>query len=180
MELDQVLKRYSSQLRGFISSRVNNKSDVDDILQEILIKTFRYFKNIDESDNLNAWIYKIARNTLTDYYRKNNKYSYEELEDLEEDKEEANETMQELSKCLKPFIQNLPDKYREPLELVEFGNISQKDLAEKMGLSYSGLKSRIQRARQTLHEQYKQCCDYEIDIRGGIINFKPKSNCCTT
>jgi len=178
MNLDKTLKEYSSQLKNFLSSRMKNKSDVDDVLQEILIKTFRHFKSIKESDKFKSWLYKTARTTLVDYYRRSGKYSSEEIHDIEDEQEESEDVKTKLSKCLKPFLDNLPEKYREPLLAVELQNISQKDLAKKMGISYSGMKSKVQRGRQMLHQQYKDCCDFKVDVRGGILSFKSKAGGC--
>jgi len=178
MDIEKILKEYSSQLRNFLSSRMKNKTDVDDVLQEVLIKTFRHFKRIKEPDKIKSWLYKTTRTTLIDYYRKSDKYSSEEIYDIEDEQEEAKDAKRELSKCLNPFFKNLPDEYRKPLEAVEMQGISQKELAEKMGISYSGLKSRVQRGRQMLYRQYKDCCEYEVDVRGGIVNFNPKAGKC--
>jgi len=178
MDLEKTLKEYSSQLRGFLSSRMRNKADVDDVHQEVLIKTFRYFKRIKEANKFKSWLYKTARTTLIDYYRKSDRYSSEELFDIEDEKEESRGVEEELAICLKPFLKTLPEKYRKPLEAVELQNVSQKDLAKKMGISYSGLKSRVQRGRQMLQQRYKDCCEYEFDVRGGVISFKHNASGC--
>jgi len=178
MDIEKILKEYSSQLRNFLSSRMKNKSDVDDVLQEVLIKTFRHFKKIKEPDKIKSWLYKTARTTLIDYYRKSDKYTSTEIRDIEDEQEHSEDVKMELSKCLKPFFKNLPEDYRKPLEAVELQNISQKELAQKMGISYSGLKSRVQRGRQMLYQQYKDCCEYEVDVRGGVVSFKSNAGGC--
>ncbi|MDJ0689361.1 MAG: sigma-70 family RNA polymerase sigma factor [Xenococcaceae cyanobacterium MO_188.B32] len=70
MELQQLWQEYSDRLRQFLLSRVKNRADVDDLLQEILIKTYRHLDTVKEPEKFLSWLFQIARNTLIDYYRK--------------------------------------------------------------------------------------------------------------
>ena len=70
MEFKQLWREYRDQLRQFLLSRVRNPADVDDLLQEILIKTYRHLNTVKDPDKLPAWLFQIARNLLIDYYRK--------------------------------------------------------------------------------------------------------------
>jgi RNA polymerase sigma-70 factor (ECF subfamily) len=54
--------------------------------------------------------------------------------------------------------------------MTEFQDISQKDLAIKLGISYSGAKSRVQRGKEKLKELLVACCAYQSDVYGNIIN----------
>ena len=53
-------------------------------------------------------------------------------------------------------------------------------LAERLGLSLSGAKSRVQRAREKLKQQLLECCHFELDRRGHIIDYQPRCQCCET
>lgn len=178
MQIEEILKEYSLQLRRFLSSRIRNRHDVDDVLQEILIKTFQHFQNIREPEKFKAWLFKTARNTLIDYYRRSDKNINGELTGNEVVFEPSADVRQDLAKCIRPFLKNLPEKYRVPLEAVELQEVSQKELAESLGLSYSALKSRVQRGRKMLLNILKECCHYEFDVRGNIMSFKAKKNFC--
>ena len=70
MEFKQLWQEYIDRLRRFLLSRVNNRADVDDLLQEILIKTYQHLNTIEKPEKLSAWLFQVARNTLIDYYRK--------------------------------------------------------------------------------------------------------------
>ncbi len=72
---------------------------------------------------------------------------------------------------LKPMIDDLPDKYREALWLTEFEGLTQVELAERLGISVSGAKSRVQRGRSLLRHDLLDCCQFEFDRRGGIIGY---------
>jgi len=183
MNIEHIWNDYGNLLRGFLVSKVSNTEDAEDLLQEILIKTHKNMDSLKDPKKFKAWLFQIARNTLIDYYRKPSRNlsaeSLPELADNREEGAEAQEIMrQELSQCIKPFIKNLPKKYGEALEAIDLEGISQKQLAKKLGLSHSAVKSRVQRGRQKLAEFFQECCTYKVDARGNIIGYEAKSECC--
>ena len=64
MDIQHVWREYREQLRQFLHSRIDNPSDVDDLLQDILIKTYRYLHTIRDPDKLPAWLFQMTRNTV--------------------------------------------------------------------------------------------------------------------
>ena len=76
------------------------------------------------------------------------------------------------------MMNNLPPEYCEALCLTELEGLSQKDYAEKIGISYSGAKSRVQRARKILKDMLMNCCHYEFDKYGTVIGIHPVECCC--
>jgi RNA polymerase sigma-70 factor (ECF subfamily) len=66
------------------------------------------------------------------------------------------------------------------LVLTEYQGLTQKELGERLGLSFSGAKSRVQRAREKLKQQLLACCHFELDRRGHVINYQPKCQCCSS
>ncbi len=83
-----------------------------------------------------------------------------------------------------PFIAMLPTPYREALTLTELEGITQKEAAEMMGVSFSGMKSRVQRGREKLRALLENCCEIALDARGRLIACEPRphgkqpANCC--
>jgi RNA polymerase sigma-70 factor (ECF subfamily) len=76
--------------------------------------------------------------------------------------------------CIEPMIAALPEPYREALVMTDLNGITQRDAAERSGLSFSGMKSRVQRARRQLKEVLLECCRIEFDSRGGIVDYAPR------
>jgi len=70
--------------------------------------------------------------------------------------------------------------YREALILTEYQGLTQKELGEKLGISFSGAKSRVQRAREKLKTMLLDCCHFEIDRLGRVIDYQPRCDCCST
>lgn len=173
-----IWEEFSVSLKGFIIKRVANEQDADDILQDIFIKIHNNIGSLIDDNKIHTWIYSIARNTIYDYYRrKHNSYEIIELpEDIEGGSYEELSANTEIASCLKAIIDDLPEIYKEAILLTKFQNMTQKELSEKLGISLSGAKSRVQRARKMLKEMLLDCCYLEIDRRGNIIDYKHKNS----
>ena len=183
MELKQLWQEYEDRLRQFLLSRVKNPADVDDLLQEILIKTYQHLNTVKEPEKLLSWLFQIARNTLIDYYRKSRvETSRQDIVKgamlTDEEPEQYEQIRQELTNCIRPFLNQLPEKYREAIEMVDLQGSSQKELAKKLGLSHSAVKSRVQRGRSMLKAKFEECCRCELDVRGNVVDYEVKLNGC--
>ena len=115
---------------------------------------------------------------MTDYYRRRGAFerATEALaaapSTVSENEDAAAE--EELSQCLRPLIATLPETYGQALELTELEGRTQGEAAEALGLSLSGMKSRVQRGRSKLKEVLLDCCHVEIDRRGGVVGYEPR------
>ncbi len=179
--LESIWNEYGERLRRFLRARVARPEDADDLAQEILIKVHKNLAQLKETDKLQSWLFQIARNALTDHYRKtgvNPAGASATQEELAFDGQEDGSIRAELTGCLEPFLKQLPDKYRDAVTAVDLQGQPQNRLAEQWGLSYSALKSRVQRGRALLRELFFQCCSYEIDARGRITGYQSKNGCC--
>ena len=176
MDIEQIIKEFKQELFHFVRKRIKDEDTAKDIHQEILIKIFTKHHMLKNEVSLKSWIYQIARNSITDYFRKT-KFTETEISEnyFSADNEPTKEA--ELMPCIKPFIQQLRPNYKQALEFTELGNNSQKELAEKMNISYSGAKSTVQRARQQLRNIFEQCCKIETDKYGSINSVTPNSDC---
>jgi RNA polymerase sigma-70 factor (ECF subfamily) len=186
-------------LRSFIAYRVSNPDNVDDILQEVFLKVHSKIDSLKDETKVCSWVYQVAQNTIIDYYRKRkpelvdidkihlNKETDEEThlhEDISDcsfnslvSEMKENDPHQEIASGLKGMVEALPAKYSQALLLVEFDGMSQVEMADKLGISVSGAKSRVQRGRQMLKDMLMNCCHFEFDKYGTIIDSHPKT-CC--
>lgn len=180
MNLESILEQFGKPLKDFIKSRVKTDQDAEDILQDVFYKIYKNLDHLNDTNKIYAWIYQITKNAIIDYYR-NNKSDNANLDHFEENidgtYEEVNAN-EEISQCIKTMINSLPEKYKQALILTEFQNLTQKELAEKMGLSVSGAKSRVQRARIKLKELLLGCCRLEFDHYGNVIDYEHKCSDC--
>lgn len=74
-------------------------------------------------------------------------------------------------------MQNLPAKYRTAVELAELQEVTQREVSERLGISLSGAKSRVQRGREHLKDLLVRCCRWELDRRGGVVDYQPRVKC---
>ena len=155
-------------LRAFIRSRVGDDADAEDILQEVFIRVHRNLCCLPEPEwhRPESWIYQIARHLIIDHYRRRRELvaipeNWPAEPDMPEEDPEAL-----LALSLREMIDELPEPYRQALILTEYQGLSQKQLAERLGISLSGAKSRVQRAREKLRDMLLRCCHFEFDRRG--------------
>lgn len=174
---EQVWKRHREALHGFIVGRINDPSVAEDLLQEVFVRVHARIGTLKDEDSLKAWLYQIARNAIIDHYRSERRTS--ELTDLlstSDDQAERSE-QEALAECVLPFVEQLPEPYREAVMLSEIEGMSQVDLAKKPGLSPSGAKSRVQRGRAKIKEMLLDCCEFEFDSRGTVIGYERREPC---
>lgn len=185
---EQLWEAFATRLRGFVASRVTNHADVDDILQDVFIKIQRGVGDLRDEDRLTAWMFRTTQNTIIDYYRSAPRWRERPVDTLHDVDIQPGADAQfddpslvraEVSACLRPLVEELPDHYRRALELVDLGGISQTEAAGMLGLSVSGVKSRVQRARRQLFDRLSALCTVTIDARGGPIDCAPApASCC--
>lgn len=174
-----IWKQFNAPLRNFIRKRTIIEYDTEDILQEVFLKIYSNIEKLNKINNTKAWVYMITKNTIIDYYRKSKKLNIIKLnENIFSKKQENISVNKEISVCLTSMINSLPQKYKQAIVLTEFYNVKQKDLAKQAGISISGAKSRVQRARAMLKEQLFICCNLEFDKFGNIIDYKHKTKDC--
>lgn len=176
----QIWTDYASQIRKFLAKRVPCPEDAEDLLQDVLLKTHRHLQNHPAPERMPAWLFQVTRNTLTDYYRTRsttpNRLDISECMDIPEEPPDAQARVhRELSRCLEPFLWKLPDQYRAAINAVDLSGMSQKDLAQSLGVSHSAVKSRVQRGRRMLGKLFRACCSFEMDARGNIRDFVEQS-----
>jgi RNA polymerase sigma-70 factor (ECF subfamily) len=92
----------------------------------------------------------------------------------------ADETspLESLAGCVPAMINALSEPYREALHLSSVEGLSQQVIAEQLGVSLSGVKSRVQRGRAQLKGLLMNCCRFEFDRRGSLTDFAPHPKCC--
>jgi len=173
-----IWEEYRAGIKAFLYSRVTNPSDVDDLLQDVLIKTFRNFHTVKSNDSIKSWIFQISNNAVIDYYRKKGKLKQESIpEDLHYDEENPS-VHKALSKCVEPFIKALPKDSKELLTAIDIERIPQREYAQELGINYSTLKSRVHKSRLQLRKLYGECCELSLDRQGNIADFNAKSGKC--
>lgn len=177
MNTEAIWKESNAKLKQFILKRIPDEGTAEDILQDVYVKIHRQLLTLQDNSKLHSWIYQTTRNAIIDYYRSQKPRG--ELPEALFAHEDSADVVDELAPCIQGMVENLPEAYREALKLTEYQGLTRKEMAEKFGISLSAAKSRAQRARGKLKEILLACCHFELDRRGRVIGYEPRSGSCS-
>lgn len=161
-------------LKSFVYRRVKDRALAEDIVQDVLLKVYMKIDQLKSMEKIRPWIYQITRNAITDHYRATSKPILANEFDWESERQVLNECA---SYCLSEMLATLPEKYRQALQLTEFENVSQTELADRLNISYSGAKSRVQRAKNMLKQKMEENYRIKLDPYGNVIQCQNKIPC---
>ena len=178
MEVETIYIRFNAALLAYIKSKVCSREDAEDILQNVFIKISTHINSLHDTKKLTSWVYKIARNSIIDYYRTNKTGRSNTLDNLEDIEEEtANDHSKGLDQCISGMISLLPDDYKAIIIDSEMNGIKQKDLGQKYNIPYSTVRSKVQRGRERLKEMLINCCHIEVNKHGNILDVNQNKAC---
>jgi RNA polymerase sigma-70 factor (ECF subfamily) len=171
----EIWQEYHKKLFSFIKTRVSSQEDAEDILQDVLLKTYNYCLEKNEINNLKAWLFTLAKNSIVDYHKRifKNVGLYFEISYDQNEYFDFNDAIQ----YVVPILKLLPEKYAIPLQMSDIEGIDQKEIAFKLGLTLTNTKSRIQRGRIKLKSRFLECCDLYYSENGEIENLTIKPSC---
>ena len=174
--VESIWERLASQLRSFIRSRVRDHAAAEDILQEVFLKIHQKLPSLRTSERMDAWVWRIVRNAITDYFRKAR--PHEALPEGFDLAREPQTDLPDLRPCVRQLVKLLPPDFQKALLLTEWAGLTQEEMGKQLGLSPSGAKSRVQRAREQLKKLLLDCCNFELDRRGNVLEMTPRGKKC--
>lgn len=172
----QAIQDYGRQLSGFIRSRVSNEEEAEDILQDVWYQLSRQ-PEIEAIESISGWLFRVARNRITDSYRRKRSESLDEFE-TEEDwggdlKEiflstdfnpETDQLRQIFWEELKTALEELPENQRNVFIWNELEGLTFREISERTGDNIKTLISRkryaVQQLRFRLEALYKEIVNY--------------------
>src|SRR5690606_26871983 len=165
-----------ADLRRFIRRRVADDHVADDLLQETFVRIHRHIDSLADAERLAGWVYQIARNIIRDHYRRSADCgaALGDGDPADDSAGALSEVRCRSAEWLEELIGELPDRYRDAVRLAEIDGLSQQEVADRLGLSLSGAKSRIQRGRALLKGVLEGCCRFEFDRRGNLLDIDPR------
>lgn len=166
-----------AKLRPFVARRVRSPADVDDVVQNVLLRMQRGLADLRDDDRFGPWVYQVARSAIADHHRDAHRHPVSEGESPDDPSPAPDDdptTECELAGYVAMFVAMLPSPYREALTLTELEGLSQKDAAVMLGVSPSGMRSRVQRGRKHLRDALEECCHIGLDVRGRVVSCEPR------
>lgn len=162
-------------LRSFLRRRLPDEATAEDVLQDVFVRVQERADQLDDESRLAPWVFRIARNAAIDHYRRRRRT--EELPQELTEPEDEPDPLAGLGRWLMRTIDSLPERYREALRLTEVEGLSQRAAAERLGLSPSGLKSRVRRGRKLLQGALLRCCEVYKDGTGRVYDYRARQPC---
>lgn len=177
-EFDASVLDFAGKLRGFIRRRVRDEATAEDLTQETLLKVYRSRATLRDDQRIEAWLYRIARTTIIDHYRR--RKPSEELRDVvtAESPDEVAALREAVVISMRRFLEELPEEYREPVRLAELEGLPLAKIALRMELSLTAVKSRVQRGRAMLKKKLQDCCRFEFDRHGKVTGWERRRAPC--
>lgn len=169
METQRIFNNFSEQLYFFILKKVRNKDIANDVFQNTFLKIHKNLSKLEKEEKAKAWVFQIARNEVINHFNKESVY----VEKSDVNKGIPLQKYQYIC-CFDKFINDLPEIYRQVIELIYIKGLKQKDVVKELGISLENVKIRIKRAKDILKKKFNECCKYEFDKKGKLIG---ESNC---
>ncbi|HWA77264.1 MAG TPA: RNA polymerase sigma factor SigZ [Polyangiaceae bacterium] len=172
-------KDLEQRLRPYLARRVASPADIDDLLQDIFVRMHQGLSELRDEERFGGWVYRIAHSAIVDHARRRARSAQTSpTEDVTADVAAdvpEDQLQSDLGECVALFVGRLPSPYREAITLTELEGLTQKEAAEMLGVSLSGLKSRVQRGRKKIRYMFEECCQISVDCRGRVIECEPRN-----
>ena len=172
-------RELEAKLRPFIARRLRSDVDVDDVVQDVFLRMQRGLAGLRDEERFGPWVYQVVRSAIVDHHRVAAKHRVVDSDGRDEqplDVDDDRAIEEELASYLAPFVAMLASPHREALTLVELEGLTQKQAAEMLGISLSGMKSRVQRGRVLLRKALEDCCHIALDARGRVVGCEPRAD----
>jgi RNA polymerase sigma-70 factor (ECF subfamily) len=168
-------REFHPRLRRYVNARIGNRADAEDILQDVFLRVHQRLDSLRSEENLRAWIFRVAHNAVIDHLRRRGPETPADGAEPASHNSAHTSSSHDLTPCLGPAMDQLPKNYRQALQLTDLGGLTQKAAADVLDLSFSGMKSRVQRGREKLKSLLEDCCDIEVDRYGNVLNRSPRA-----
>ncbi|MDZ7812936.1 MAG: sigma-70 family RNA polymerase sigma factor [Ideonella sp.] len=168
--------RHEPELRAWLRGKLSVAADVEDVLQDSFIKVLRHEAQLTAVAQPRAWLFEVTRNTLIDRLRAAAHPVQTVSADAWDLPDEATplDPVDALAACIPRVLSELDAQDREAIECCDLQGMPQAEFARLKGLSLSGAKSRVQRARQRLHERMAHACQVSLSPEGQVEDFVPR------
>jgi RNA polymerase sigma-70 factor (ECF subfamily) len=157
----RVLLDNHTRFLAFVERRVGSRDDAEDILQEAFVRSLDHASSLRDSASATAWFYRVLRNALTDYYRRQDSRG-RAISRLVAETDPLSEPDPELEAvvcaCILSLMETIKPEYGAAIRRVDLDGASVRDFAEEAGITPSNAGVRLHRAREALRKQVARTC----------------------
>ena len=156
MTSEEIIEAYADMVYRLALLRVKNRTDADDVFQEVFIRLVNNIQKLQNPEHVKAWLIRVTINCSKKHFarlEREDAFSMEELEDT--GAEEEGYARAEGQGVVLTAVGKLPLKYRSVVHLFYFEELSIKQICNILKMSETAVKSRLHRARELLKEKLK-------------------------
>jgi RNA polymerase sigma-70 factor (ECF subfamily) len=153
--IDALFRQYEQPICSYLARLTGDTARAQELAQETFIRAYRALLKGERWTNPRAWLYRVASRLATNDYRRRNLLEWLPLSGAEPDPAQGIESSVAEREAIQAALKALPPKYRIPLALYDYAGYSMAEIAQMLGLSQSGVKSRLSRAREKFRRAYQ-------------------------
>jgi RNA polymerase sigma-70 factor (ECF subfamily) len=154
-----IWRACSGKVRAYLRHHLRSAADADDVLQDVFVRVHRHADRLDREVHLSGWVFSVARSALVDFQRRGHRHVSVPASG-DEEVDAALTEHAEIAAGLRELVASLPGGYARAVTLVDLDGLSFQEAADRLGLSVSGAKSRVQRGRRMVRDALLQCCHF--------------------
>jgi RNA polymerase sigma-70 factor (ECF subfamily) len=171
-EFSQIYTAYWPKIARYLA-RMVGEEEAEDLTQEVFIKVGQALPGFRGESSLSTWLYRIATNTAYDRLRSPSFQNWQGDHRAEEEGEDRDACLREkkqpveqqfvkkeMETCIWSYLAKLPESYRSVLVLSDLEELSNKEIADILGVTLGTVKIRLHRARSSLREELETHCEY--------------------
>jgi RNA polymerase sigma-70 factor (ECF subfamily) len=178
---DHIFEEFERPIYDYLLHLIQNQADAEDLAQETFIRVHDKLETFRGEARLSTWIYRIATNISTDYFRSSAHRQAKAnplLEEVDLDREFANLSapsvaqqvaQSDMSDCMQKFVQHLPYSYRTVIVLHDLQGLKAQEIADILECPLETVKIRLHRARVKLRASLHAGCDLDHDERNVMV-----------
>lgn len=193
LDFQAVYATFQPKILRYLS-RILDETEAEELTQEVLAKVAKALKEFRGEAQLSTWVYRIATNTALDRMRSAS-FKQRQREEVAEDSSnrkpvestdknvwtgekrpdaEHQVIRHEMNRCIREYIDRLPENYRVVLILSEVEGFTNPQIADILQISLDSVKIRLHRARAKLKESLGKHCNFYLDDRGELACDRKK------
>jgi RNA polymerase sigma-70 factor (ECF subfamily) len=187
--IESLYRNSHRQLLGYVRSRVSDPDDAEDLVQGLYVKLYRALERGTPIERPEAFLFRSARNAVVDYYRTRKPHAHlpddADTADIPDravtgtsDEEELTaEIRLRMTGWMQPLIEELEEPYRTTLRMSELQELPYREIAERLGIGLSAVKSRVRRGRERMRKALLACCRFAFDAAGRVVDYERRDSC---
>jgi len=157
----ELMERYETKLKRYGRKFLREKEDIEDLVQEVFIKTYTNIQSFDTTLRFSPWIYRIAHNIFVNELKRKSRYGHSVFDSdailpflVAKETTDEFTLKEELKEEMDTVLDSLSPKYREVLILHYFEDLSYKEISDVLQIPTTTVGVRMTRARTQLQKLY--------------------------